>query len=128
MSFVDVKGVQTRYAKYGKDKARHVLFIHGLGASSLAWKDIPPALSISKYFDTVTVDLIGFGDSDKPEEGDYTVQGFSKFIMEFLKTIEIKDNISIVGHSLGGYIAVQVAIENKGMIEKTSINRLLWTS
>ena len=118
MSFVDVKGVQTRYAKYGEDKDRHVLFIHGLGASSLAWRDIPPALSTSKYFDTVTVDLIGFGDSDKPEEGDYTVQGFSKFILEFLKTIGITDNVSIVGHSLGGYIAAQVAIENKEMIEK----------
>jgi pimeloyl-ACP methyl ester carboxylesterase len=103
MSFVDVKGVQTRYAKYGKDKDRHVLFVHGLGASSLAWRDIPPALSMSMYFDTVTVDLIGFGDSDKPEEGDYTVQGFSKFILEFLKAIGITDNVSIVGHSLGDY-------------------------
>ena len=59
-----------------------MLFLHGLGASSLVWGDIPDALS--KYFHTITVDLIGFGGSEKPENADYTVKGFSKFIMDFL--------------------------------------------
>ena len=93
------------YTEYGKDtNKKHVLFVHGLGASSLAWRDIP--YTLSTYFHTITVDLIGFGDSDKPEEGDYTIKGFSKFIVDFLKDeIKIGENekISIVGHSLGGY-------------------------
>jgi pimeloyl-ACP methyl ester carboxylesterase len=108
------------YTEYGKDTSnKHVLFVHGLGASSLAWRDIPAALS--SYFHTITVDLIGFGESDKPMEGDYTIKGFSKFIVDFLiKEIKIGENdkISIVGHSLGGYIAAQFAIENRKMIEK----------
>jgi pimeloyl-ACP methyl ester carboxylesterase len=108
------------YTEYGKSTGnKHVLFIHGLGASSLAWRDIPYALS--NYFHTITVDLIGFGESDKPIEGDYTIKGFSKFIANFLKEkIKIGENerISIVGHSLGGYIAAQFAIENRNMIEK----------
>jgi pimeloyl-ACP methyl ester carboxylesterase len=108
------------YTEYGKSTGnKHVLFIHGLGASSLVWRDIPYALS--NYFHTITVDLIGFGESDKPIEGDYTIKGFSKFIANFLKEI-IKigedERISIVGHSLGGYIAAQFAIENRNMIEK----------
>ena len=69
------------------------------------------------------VDLIGFGLSDKPEKEEYyTIKGFSKFIVDFLGEIGIKEKehkkISIVGHSLGGYIAAQVAIENKDLIEK----------
>ena len=96
-----------KYTEYGKNTSnKHVLFVHGLGASSLAWRDIPYALS--NYFHTITVDLIGFGESDKPIEGDYTIKGFSKFIANFLKEeIKIGENekISIVGHSLGGYIA-----------------------
>jgi pimeloyl-ACP methyl ester carboxylesterase len=108
------------FTEYGKNtNNKHILFVHGLGASSLAWRDIPYALS--NYFHTITVDLIGFGESDKPLEGDYTIKGFSKFIANFL-TKEIKigenDKISIVGHSLGGYIAAQFAIENRKMIEK----------
>lgn len=41
------------------------------------------------------------------------INGFSKFILDFIETIGIKDKISIVGHSLGGYVAAQVAIDNK---------------
>jgi pimeloyl-ACP methyl ester carboxylesterase len=78
---------------------------------------------LSKYFHTITVDLIGSGLSEKPQNADYTIKGFSKFIVDFLiERIGIMDKehkkISIVGHSLGGYIAAQVAIENKEMIEK----------
>jgi pimeloyl-ACP methyl ester carboxylesterase len=116
-----VKGVGTFYREYGDARKSRVLFIHGLGASSMRWGDIPEALS--KYFHTITVDLIGFGASEKPQNADYTIKGLSKFIVDFLtERIRIMDKeqkkISIVGHSLGGYIAAQVAIENKEMIEK----------
>jgi pimeloyl-ACP methyl ester carboxylesterase len=67
--------------------------------------------------------LIGFGLSNKPETADYTIKGFRKFIVDFLKErigLEEREHkkISIVGHSLGGYIAAEVAIGNKEMIEK----------
>lgn len=121
MPLPTVKGIGTFYREYGDIKKEHVLFIHGLGSSSQRWVDIPEALS--KYFHTITVDLIGSGLSEKPQNADYTIKGFSKFIVDFLiETIGIMDKehkkISIVGHSLGGYIAAQVAIENKEMIEK----------
>ena len=67
--------------------------------------------------------MIGFGLSNKPETADYTIKGFRKFIVDFLKErigLEEREHkkISIVGHSLGGYIAAEVAIGNKEMIEK----------
>ena len=121
MPLPTVKGIDTFYREYGDIKKEHVLFIHGLGSSSHRWVDIPEALS--KYFHTITVDLIGSGLSEKPQNADYTIKGFSKFIVDFLiERVGIMDKehkkISIVGHSLGGYIAAQVAIENKEMIEK----------
>jgi pimeloyl-ACP methyl ester carboxylesterase len=71
--------------------------------------------------------LIGFGESNKPEKSDYyTIKGFSKFIVDFLERIGIKEEdnkehqhnnnnkkISIVGYSMGGHIAAKVTIENK---------------
>ena len=119
MSISDKKEVRAFYYEYGKEKNKHVLFIHGLGSSSIVWRDIPQALS--EHFHTIAVDLIGFGGSDKPNTADYTIKGFSKFIVDFLRErIGIKENekISIVGHSLGGYIAAEVSIENKNLIEK----------
>ena len=33
-------GLKIRYDEYGKDKQKHILFIHGLGSSSIVWRDI----------------------------------------------------------------------------------------
>jgi pimeloyl-ACP methyl ester carboxylesterase len=86
-------------------------------ASSFGWRDIPDALS--EQFHTIAVDLIGFGGSEKPQEVDYTVKGLSKFIIDFLDAIKLKnDKITVIGHSLGGYIALRIAIENKNLVEK----------
>jgi len=113
-----VNGSNIKYEQYGEKKSEHVLFIHGLGSSSLAWRDIPQALS--EHFHIITVDLIGFGESDKPQTANYTMKGFSKFIIDFREAIGIKsdEKITLVGHSLGGYIATEVAIENKALLEK----------
>ena len=101
MPLPTVKGIGTFYREYGDIKKEHVLFIHGLGSSSHRWVDIPEALS--KYFHTITVDLIGSGLSEKPQNADYTIKGLSKFIVDFLiERIGIMDKehkkISIVGH------------------------------
>jgi pimeloyl-ACP methyl ester carboxylesterase len=118
-----------RYLKSEKSnssKKKNILFIHGLGASSDRWLDIPDALS--RYFHPiVAVDLIGFGGSDKPVTVDYTIEYFSKFIRDFIECKQIWRNDDesddscktiIVGHSLGGYIAAKVAIEGQDLIEK----------
>ncbi|HEY6667601.1 MAG TPA: alpha/beta hydrolase [Candidatus Nitrosopolaris sp.] len=98
---------------------RHILFIHGLGSSADRWLDIPDAISM--YYHTIAVDLIGFGGSDKPTDVNYTIEQFSEFILEFIEKIGLSGDdrkITLVGHSLGGYIAVDFAIRNKGLIEK----------
>jgi 2-hydroxy-6-oxonona-2,4-dienedioate hydrolase len=98
---------------------RHILFIHGLGSSADRWLDIPDALSI--YYHTIAVDLIGFGRSDKPKDLNYTIEKFSQFLSEFIEKIGLSGDdrkITLVGHSLGGYIAVELAIRNMRLIEK----------
>jgi 2-hydroxy-6-oxonona-2,4-dienedioate hydrolase len=113
-----VKGFNIRY-KDSQNKAAgsHILFIHGLGSSSDRWLDIPDALS--RYFHTVAVDLVGFGGSDKPEAMDYTIKNLAEFILEFMKKVKIDDGrTTIVGHSLGGYIAAEAAMQKRDMVER----------
>lgn len=126
-----VNDFEIRYLKSEKrntSKKKNVLFIHGLGSSSDRWLDIPDALS-RYYYPIVAVDLIGFGGSDKPVTVDYTIEYFSKFIRDFIdcKQIWRNDDDSddddsrktiIVGHSLGGYIAAKVTMEDQDLIEK----------
>lgn len=111
------EGFKIRYDEYGNDHENHIIFIHGLGSSSFVWRDIPQALG--EYFHTIVIDLIGFGQSDKPEL-EYTISYFSQFLNNFKRKIGLKeqDKLILVGHSLGGYIALDYAINNKEKIEK----------
>jgi pimeloyl-ACP methyl ester carboxylesterase len=116
-AFVKVDGLNIRYLESGNavdgaavdGEKRHVLFIHGLGSSADRWLDIPDALSLSGLH-SVALDLPGFGLSDKPEI-DYTIGRFADVVAGFMRKTGI-EKASVVGHSLGGYIAAQLAAEH----------------
>src|SRR5919108_3434112 len=111
--------LRVRYLESENDNVAnqpHILFIHGLGSSADRWLDIPEALSL--YFHTIAIDLPGFGGSDKPSDMDYTIETFSDIVTKFMRKIGIADEgsgggdnnrTSLVGHSLGGYIASKIA-------------------
>src|SRR5690606_34758779 len=62
------------------------------------------------------IDLPGFGQSDKPKIS-YTTEFFRDFIVDFLKQLQI-GKISMVGSSLGGHIAAEIAINRPALAEK----------
>lgn len=122
--------LKIRYLESDKndvDKRQHLLFIHGLGSSADRWLDIPDALSL--YFHTLAIDLPGFGGSDKPSDMDYyTIEAFSYIVRRFIDEIRITEEdrgnkktrtITLVGHSLGGYIASRIAAsDNSNFLDK----------
>jgi len=115
--WANLDGLKIRYRESGKGNDRHVLFIHGLGSSSDRWLGIPDVLSAN--FHTIALDLPGFGESDKPATMNYTIQNFRESIVDFMNKLGINDGkTSIVGHSLGGFIAAEVTIENKYLVER----------
>ena len=122
--------LKIRYLESGKnyvEKRQHLLFIHGLGSSADRWLDIPDALSL--YFHTLAIDLPGFGGSDKPSDMNYTIEAFSDIVRQFMEKIRITEEdrgknrarttITLVGHSLGGYIASRIAAAyNSNFLDK----------
>lgn len=124
--FVDVDGLKLRYLEadgaIGTEgpaiqdaNKRHVLFIHGLGSSADRWLDIPDALSLLGLH-VVSLDLPGFGLSDKPEI-DYTIGRFVEVVAGIIQKTGMQ-RASIVGHSLGGYIAAQLAAEHADLVDR----------
>ena len=91
-----------------KSKGKSVLLIHGLGGSIESWINNIDTLS-AKQLRVIAVDLPGFGSSDKPQI-DYTINFYTKFIAKFINYMKILSPVSIVGSSLGGHIAAEVAI------------------
>jgi len=85
-----------------------LVFIHGLGsASSSAFPQVAarPCLRDRR---AILIDLLGYGFSDRPSAFDYTMESQTRIIVELLAELHLSDAI-VVGHSMGGAIAVLVA-------------------
>src|SRR5687767_2108236 len=80
-----------------------VVLVHGMVNSSRHWE--PVALRLARDYTVIAPDLIGHGDSATPR-GDYSLGAHAASIRDLLTAIGI-DRASIVGHSLGGGVAMQ---------------------
>jgi pimeloyl-ACP methyl ester carboxylesterase len=91
-----------------------VILIHGLGADWRHWAaNIGP---LSQNLHVIALDLIGYGQSDKPLER-YTVENFVRCLHGFMDELKIP-KASLVGNSLGGWIALDFAIRHPSMVDK----------
>ena len=79
-----------------------VLFVHGLGCSMEYWKCIWSSEELADY-SLLAVDLIGFGQSDKPQKFDYRLEQQADALLSLIN--EMGAPVSLVGHSMGGAIA-----------------------
>lgn len=87
-----------------------VILIHGLAASLFDWNDLIPALAGAGYA-AYALDLLGHGQSHKPEHlGEYTIENVFAHFSAWLDSLQLDKPLILVGHSLGGYIAIQYAL------------------
>ena len=95
-----------------KGRGQTILFIHGLGGNLSHW--LKSVNELSSSYKCVGIDLPGYGWSDKQVDtkGKDRLQFYADAISEFLKKKKIK-RVVLVGHSMGGQIAVITALQNK---------------
>ena len=84
-----------------------LVFIHGLGSSTRDWES--QVVEFSKNYQVITFDLRGHGQSDKPP-GPYSISLFASDTEYLLKALGI-ESAHIVGISLGGGVAIQLALD-----------------
>ena len=84
-----------------------LVLIHGLTGSSTTWREVMPALA--ERFTVIAPDLLGHGESAKPR-GDYSLGAFASGVRDLLVTLGI-ERATVVGHSLGGGVAMQMAYQ-----------------
>ena len=91
-----------------------LLLIHGIGDSSRTWLPVLPMLA--EHYTVLAPDLLGHGDSDKPR-ADYSLGGFANGMRDLLAVLDI-ERATVVGHSLGGGIALQFAYQYPELCER----------
>ncbi len=113
---VDVGGILTHCLIAGPIDAPHVVFVHGLGGSLATWSLNLPAFAAQ--FRICAFDLVGAGSSAKPAI-DYSVPELAGFLARFLDALGADwQRASIVGHSLGGAVALSFAGSHPARVER----------
>lgn len=91
--------------KISGNNNRAVVLLHGYCETGSLWNDLIP--EIEDHFTVLTPDLPGFGDSDILP-GEFTIDEVARKLELWLSNLNIKE-MSMIGHSLGGYVALSFA-------------------
>jgi pimeloyl-ACP methyl ester carboxylesterase len=96
-----------------------LLLIHGLGASTYTWRYFIPDLA--RNHRVISVDLKGAGKSDKPTDDAYGILDQAAVLKTFVDRMGLS-NLTLVGHSMGGGVALALALDlnqtNPGMLKR----------
>lgn len=104
---VTLHGHRLAYRVAGDPGLPVVLLIHGITSSSATWDPIIPGLA--QHAHVIAPDLLGHGDSDKPR-ADYSLGAFASGLRDLLEHLG-HQRVTVVGHSLGGGVAMQFAYQ-----------------
>jgi NAD+ synthase len=89
-----------------------VILIHGISASLADWWRLMPLL-VSAGYRAIAVDLLGHGDSPKPQDPDaYTAENVYTSLEDWIDSLGLETPFYLVGHSLGGYMSLTYALNH----------------
>ncbi|MCP9234972.1 alpha/beta fold hydrolase [Lewinella sp. JB7] len=106
--------LQLAYTDVGQARDGILLFVHGLGSNLRAWDKTIAGLS--DRFRCVAVDLPGYGHSSR-EKHPATVTYYADQVEAFIRELGLP-SLTLIGHSMGGQIALELASRRPGWLER----------
>ena len=107
--FTRVGGLSIHYQDAGDENAPAIILIHGFISSNLVWSDVFLPLA-EAGFRVIAPDLPGYGYSDKPNDGRYTINAQAHAVLRLMDRLGI-EKATIVGASYGGAVAATIALD-----------------
>jgi pimeloyl-ACP methyl ester carboxylesterase len=114
ISTLTLRGCSIRLMRGGAGPP--LLFLHGASGAG-AW--LPVMQALAQDFDVIVPEHPGFGDSDTPDWLD-TIHDLAYFYLDFLDELDLK-NVHLVGVSLGGWLAAEIAIRNTSRLASLTL-------
>ena len=101
-----VDGYRLTYTTAGRPGAQPLVMVHGWFSHRGVWRQTVEAFQDSHF--CVAVDLLGFGDSEKPKEADYSIQAQGQRVLHLADSLGL-GTFTLLGHSMGGQISLCIA-------------------
>lgn len=120
--YAAVGAVRLHYRTVGQGPLP-ILFLHGFASSSTTWSDIVDLFPGDRYT-LILLDMKGFGGSDKPRDGAYSIEDQAGLVRAFIVAIGLR-SLAIVGHSLGGAVALRVCIDGNVAADSFTVEKLV---
>ena len=111
---VQIAGRAVNTVQLGAGDGPPVVFIHGLAGCWQNWLENLPAVAERRR--VVALDLPGFGDSEMPQ-GDISITNYAACVEELCDRLGL-GRIAVVGNSMGGFTAAELAIRNPGRLDR----------
>lgn len=93
-----------------------VILVHGIGNNKKTWQELTSRMP--KDVRIVAIDLLGFGQSPKPDWAVYDAKTQARSIVTTLVKLRVFGKVVIVGHSLGSLVAIEVAKQFSPVVSK----------
>src|SRR6195256_5301983 len=112
LEFRTIHGYRRAFRGAGSGPA--ILLIHGVGDNSTTWSTVQTKLA--QRFTVIAPDVLGHGKSDKPR-ADYSVAAYANGMRDPLSGLG-SDRVTVVGHPLGGGVAMQFAYQFPQLVDR----------
>lgn len=121
---VNARGVRTRALTAGNPRKPALLLVHDFLVSHLEWDEVIDPLA--EHFHVVAPDLPGFGESEKPDPARYayTIEALSEAVVDVIAALGL-GRASILGHGLGGAIAITIAAQHAELVQRVVVEDAL---
>lgn len=120
-SFIETEEGEVRIARSGKKGGDKLLMVHGSPGDWSAWSNMFLNQELQEQFDMIAFDRPGYGKTTVPAQE--TLAGQSAAAEAILKHYWQNDSIIVVGHSYGGAVVEQLAIN-----QRQRIQHLIWVA
>jgi Predicted hydrolases or acyltransferases (alpha/beta hydrolase superfamily) len=114
---LDLPGAKMQVVERGPADASPIVLIHCFTCAIDWWDSMMPVLE--RDHRVVAIDLLGHGGTEKPNSG-YSIPNQAKLVAEALERLGIRE-AEVIGHSLGGAVAVALAQASSGLVERVVI-------
>ncbi|MGD6968145.1 alpha/beta fold hydrolase [Rossellomorea vietnamensis] len=111
-----INGAEIFYEHHRHPSARETfVLLHGFLSSTFSFRHLTPLLK--EQYNVISVDLPPFGQSGKKTDFIYSYENLAKTVVLLMEKLEI-DKIHLIGHSMGGQIALNVMKQKPDLVEK----------